>query len=328
MIKRKKRISYFPNVYSSINNKSYRSMNIKLGNIYKDFNLLINIDEGKNKDKLRIPIKNKKSLSNLFKLNINKRQENKKENKKEIIRNKSELNFWNFINNKNINKSSISNDLSFKEINGSFQKTNIIKNLKLNFSKKKFDNNFAKTSRYLKHDFFQKELENKKIEKQIKNIDSYQNNENPNANTKINNRKNIFNMKKLKKIKILDNSNTIKKIFIKKSRKLMKEIESLQIESEKEKEKEFSKKENYLNDKRFLPLKNNSMILKSKLPITKIDEELEDDCRENASFYQKKMGFFYSENSKKGLYTSHFFTVLKKDKFFTHDIIQKISQYS
>ena len=54
MIKRKKRISYFPNVYSSINNKSYRSMNIKLGNIYKDFNLLINIDEGKNKDKLRI----------------------------------------------------------------------------------------------------------------------------------------------------------------------------------------------------------------------------------------------------------------------------------
>ena len=54
MIKRKKRISYFPNVYSSINNKFYRSMNTKLGNIYKDFNLLINIDEGKNKDKLRI----------------------------------------------------------------------------------------------------------------------------------------------------------------------------------------------------------------------------------------------------------------------------------
>ena len=62
MIKNKKRISYFPNVYSSINNKSYRSMNIKLGNIYKDFNLLINIDEGKNKDKLIITIKNKKSL--------------------------------------------------------------------------------------------------------------------------------------------------------------------------------------------------------------------------------------------------------------------------
>ena len=177
-----------------------------------------------------------------------------------------------------------------------FKKTNIIKNLKLNFSNKKIDNNFAKTSRYLKHNFFQKELQNKDIKNQIKNIDSFQNNENPNANTKKNNRKNNINMKK---IKILDNSNTIKKIFIQKSKKLIKEIASLQKKSEKEKEKEFSKKENYLNDERFLPLKNNSLILKSKLPIRKIDEELEDDFRKNASFYQKKIGFFYSENSKK-----------------------------
>jgi hypothetical protein len=302
-------------------------MNIKLGNIYRDFNLLINMDEGKNKDKLKIPIKNKKTSSVLFKLSINKKQEHKKKNRKEIIRNNNELNFWNFIKNQIIN-SSVINDLSFKENNTGFQNTNIIKNLKLNFSKKNINNNFSKTSRYLKPNFFQKEFKNKKIKNQMENNVSFQNEVSSNVINSKNNRENNIDMKKIKKIKILYNTNSIKSIFIQKSKKLIKEIASLQIESEKEKEKELIKKENCLIDKRFIPLKNNSIILKSKLPVTKIDEELEDDCRKNVRFYQKKMGFFYSENSKKGLYTSHFFTVLKKDKFFTHDIIQKISQYS
>ena len=106
----------------------------------------------------------------------------------------------------------------------------------------------------------------------------------------------------------------------------MEEIKSIEKESEKEKEKEkeLSEKEKELIDMKLKLLPNNSMILKSNFPI---DEKLEIHCREKASSYQKRMGLFYNEKCKKGLYTSHFFTVLKKDKFFSQYIIQKMSNY-
>ena len=155
-------------------------------------------------------------------------------------------------------------------------------------------------------------------------IDSFLNNESKNATTRKNNLD--IKIKKIKKIKILDDSKKMKNIFFKKCKKLMEEIKSIEKESEKEKEKEkeLSEKEKELIDMKLKLLPNNSMILKSNFPI---DEKLEIHCREKASSYQKRMGLFYNEKCKKGLYTSHFFTVLKKDKFFSQYIIQKMSNY-
>lgn len=319
MIKKKRRISYFPNTFFVINKKTYRAMNTKLSNIYKDFNFFLSMDKGKFTDRLRI--QNKNFFKDFSGLNENEI----KDKKKKLLRNKSDSFFLNITNKLNENKTSLINNITpKKEKKICYPKISIIKDLKLTFSKKDINNN-PKTSRYFNYDVLQKDIHNKNnyslLKKESYNVESFLNNENKNTTT----RKNNLDIKKIKKIKILDDSKKTKNIFFKKCKKLMEEIISIEKESEKEKEKEkeLSEKEKDLIDMKLKSL-HNSMILKSNLPI---DEKLEIHCREKACSYQKRMGLFYNEKCKKGLYTSHFFTVLKKDKFFPHYIIQKLSNY-
>ena len=317
MFKKKKRISYYPNTFLLINKKTYRAMNIKLRNIYKDFNLFLELDTKVTDKKI---IQNKSNSSVLLKL----KDREKKEQQKNLLRTKKDSSFTNITNKPSENKFSViyNEETPNKGHKIIYPKISAIKDLKLNFIKKITNNPI--TSRYPKFDVFQKEFQSQNDNSQLKKeshiIDSSQDN-NENKNTT----KNSVDISKIKKIKILDKSKRMKKIFIKKSKKLLEKILSIEKESEKEKEKELAEKEKHQSEMKLKSLHNNSMIIKSKFPI---DEKFEIQCRENASSYQKKIGLFYSEQSKKGLYTSHFFTILKKDKFFTQNIIQKMFKYS
>ena len=318
MFKKKKRISYYPNTFLLINKKTYRAMNTKLRNIYKDFNLFLKLDTKVTDKQI---FQNKSSSSILLKI----KDREKKEQQKNLLRNKNDSSFTNITNKPSENKFSViyNEKTPNKEHKIIYPKISAIKDLKLNFIKKITNNPI--TSRYIKCDVFQKEFlsqnYNSRLKKESHIIDSSQNN-NENKNTT----KNSVDISKIKKIKILDKSKRVKKIFIKKSKKLLEEILSIEKESEKEKEKELAEKEKYQSELKFKLLHhNNSMIIKSKFPI---DEKFEIQCHKNASSYQKKIGLFYSEQSKKGLYTGHFFTILKKDKIFTQNIIQKMFKYS
>ena len=296
-------------------------MNTKLRNIYGDFNFFLSTDKGKVADKLRT--QNKNIFPVFFRLNAYE----KKNQKNNLLRNKSDSSILNITNKLNDNKTSLVNNISPKKKDKiCYPKISIIKDLKLNFTKKNI-NSIPKTSRYFNYDILQKETQSKNnnslLKKESYNIDSFLNNETKNTTTRKNNL-NIKKIKKIKKKKILDESKSIKNIFFKKSKKLMEKIISIEKESQKEKEKELSEKEKYLLEIKLKSLQNNSMIQKSNLPI---DEKLEIHCKEKASSYQKRMGLFYNEKCKKGLYSSHFFTVLKKDKFFSQNIIQKMSNY-
>ena len=324
MIKKKRRLSHFPNTFLLINKKTYRTMNTKFRNINKDFNFFLSMDKGKITDKLRM--NNKNIIQDFFRLNANE----KIDQKKNLLRNKSDSSLFDITNKLNENKTSFVNNITpKKEERICYPKISVIKDLKLNYLKKNINNNpkASKTSRYFNYDVLQKITPNKNNYSLLKKescVDSFLNNESKNATTRKNNLD--IKIKKIKKIKILDDSKKMKNIFFKKCKKLMEEIKSIEKESEKEKEKEkeLSEKEKELIDMKLKLLPNNSMILKSNFPI---DEKLEIHCREKASSYQKRMGLFYNEKCKKGLYTSHFFTVLKKDKFFSQYIIQKMSNY-
>ena len=258
MFKKKKRISYYPNTFLLINKKTYRAMNIKLRNIYKDFNLFLELHTKVTDKKI---IQNKSNSSVLLKL----KDREKKEQQKNLLRTKKDSSFTNITNTPSENKFSViyNEETPNKGHKIIYPKISAIKDLKLNFIKKITNNPI--TSRYPKFDVFQKEFQSQNYNSQLKK------------------------------------------------------------ESEKEKEKELAEKEKHQSELKLKSLHNNSMIIKSKFPI---DEKFEIQCRENASSYQKKIGLFYSEQSKKGLYTSHFFTILKKDKFFTQNIIQKMFKYS
>ena len=76
MIKKKRRLSHFPNTFLLINKKTYRTMNTKFRNINKDFNFFLSMDKGKITDKLRM--NNKNIIQDFFRLNANEKIDQKK----------------------------------------------------------------------------------------------------------------------------------------------------------------------------------------------------------------------------------------------------------
>ena len=338
MNKENKYESKFPKIHMIINPRTFRTIKTKIRNIYKDMDILSNVETGKATENSVLTRRKKKSSTNLFKIKLkNKQQKNSFSNTNRM--GYTDMNKLTMkINLNEENKSSIINLNSSKKENrsetpsGKVNKINkvnniSIKNIKLNCPKKNI-NYFPNTSRYvMKNEIFQKEILDKSYKEQSSINKSLLNNENPNLTARTNNNSyfNIFN--KIRKIKLSkDSPKKIKKLFRQKSKELMQEIKSIQKESEKEKENELIEKEKHQKIKALKILKDyriKTMLLQKKIENIKFDENFELECKGEACNYQKNIGLFF-RSIKLGLYTSHFFTVLKKDKVFHDHIIQKM----
>ena len=318
-----------------INPRTYRTIKTKIRNIYKDIDILSNIETGKTTENSILTRRKKKSSTNLFKIKLkNKQQKNSfiSTNRMSFIDiNKLLMK----INLKKGNKSSIINLNSLKKENKSETSSNSlnkvnnisIKNIKLNSPKTNI-NYFPKTSRYIiKKEILQKELLDKTYKEQNSFNKSSLNYNNLNLTSRTNNNSFLNNFNKKKKIKISkDSPEKLKKLFRQKSKDLIKEIKSIQKESEKEKENELIEKEKNQKIKPLKILKDyriKTMLLQKKIENIKFDENFELECKGEACDYQKNIGLFF-RSIKLGLYTSHFFTVLKRDKVFSDNIIKKI----
>ena len=166
--------SKFPEIHMIINPRTYRTIKTKIRNIYKDIDILSNIETGKTTENSILTRRKKKSSTNLFKIKLkNKQQKNSfiSSNRMSFIDiNKLLMK----INLKKGNKSSIINLNSLKKENKSETSSNSlnkvnnisIKNIKLNYPKTNI-NYFPKTSRYIiKKEILQKELLDKTYKEQ------------------------------------------------------------------------------------------------------------------------------------------------------------------
>ena len=164
----------------------------------------------------------------------------------------------------------------------------------------------------------------KKKDKDINNIDLLNLNQINNNNLNINIlSKNDFKFEKIKKIRI-KNKKVKYNIFKKREKnKFFKDIKEIEKDSE-DKQKLIEKDKTANTNKALIDSK--SMAL---LKISKGDfyEEIELESKEEAKSYQRKIGQFYRKFDE-GLYTGHFFTVLRKDHFFGNDyLIHKTPKY-
>ncbi len=94
-------------------------------------------------------------------------------------------------------------------------------------------------------------------------------------------------------------------------------------ENSEQKQKLIKKEKNKISNK---ISKNKSMAL-LKIPKQIEFEDIEMESKEEATSYQKQIGHFYRKLDE-GLYTNHFFTMLRKDHFFGDEyIIHKTPKY-
>lgn len=342
----KKQISCFPNIILKIDRRRDRKLKAKIRNLYQDMEFLESIDIGKSSDNSLINRKKRKS-SLLLNMNINKVKQKISLNETRKI-SYSKLQILNQMMKQKEEKSEIylksKNKKENKDVSLNDNK-NKIKLIKLNF--KKLPKNYhPNTSRYnvsksfYKKKFFEsknnKNIESNSNSKSIFNSElltskKAHNNLNGSITMRTNN-SNIYYLSKINKAKILNKTiQNLKQIFRRKSRDFIKEINSLEKISEQEKEKELSLKELFIKQNRKIFTKsklfrNNSMMIKKRLKNVKFYEDFEKECRIAAITYRRGMGFFFRSN-KTGLYTSHFSTLLRQDKFFPQDILTKIPQY-
>ncbi len=313
--------------------KIYKIYQKKLINLEKDMDILTNIDTGNKFDlSLEKNINRKQSKSstininratlknkNIFKIVSNRNNKSiiellYKDKRKEILNMKSYIN--------KSKKIYYNNDKSRNMIN--------IKNKYINlFKNKKSENIFPLTSRYkIKKSLFQNIFKENKSEinnESSINMNSVLNNKFLEKNQNLSNSSfRINHSNEMKKNDIFSyTKQRFKKIIYKnKNRRLIKEIKSIEKDSEEEQKMiEKDKKNNKIKLSKY-----DSMIRHVKRPNVKFYEDFEIECKQNASSYQKNLGLFYKDG-KSGYYTSHFFTILRKDHYFVHDIIHKMPNY-
>ena len=148
-------------------------------------------------------------------------------------------------------------------------------------------------------------------------------------NNNVNNNESIINLNKIKINKFFF-PKKIKRIQIKNKKgkyTCLKKREKKKIFDEiKEIEKHSEEKQQIIKRDKNIISKNKSMI-SLKIPKQIVFEDIELESKEEATSYQKKIGHFYRRLDV-GLYTSHFFTILRKDHFFGNDyIIHKTPKY-
>lgn len=309
------KITCFPKTYFSVDQKLYKSMKKRMRDLYHDIDFLTKISSRKTvDDDLQSNKKRKKSI--FYKINLDNKERKfstcktsrKSQSNIELqnIKLKGKKNLISKKENKSQTFDSSRRNIYYKNINKNYPVTH---RNNLNFS-------------YFKNEFTKNNLQNSESKpflfipfNKINTSDIIKIRNSIRNKCKTNG---IFNKKILKNNKI-----DIKKLFMLKCKKFIERINSVKKNLEEEKEKVLNKKKK----NKFIKLFNNdSIIERQKLPNIKFYKEFEIECKNDTSTYQKEMGLFY-RTKKTGLYTSHFSIMLRKDNYFSTDIIHKMPQY-
>ena len=333
--------------------KKYKNNNKIINNTFRnkrtsDNKSISNNINGKNLDNnLKIPLLNIKSYQD-------KKSFSKDSSKTQRTKTKSPI--YSFINRlKNNHSSSLLNKITNNKIQESNRNKNIISYFKIfNNSTIKDINKFCLSSRNRGNIRLIKENNNHIKKNDDINISKYFNINNNNnnkylnismeynkdkENNNVNNKENIIDLNKINKYINNKNIKINKSFFSKKINKFNKKVNYFSLrkkekkkmfndikkieENSEQKQKLIKKEKNKISNK---ISKNKSMAI-LKIPKQIEFEDIEMESKEEATSYQKQIGHFYRKLDE-GLYTNHFFTMLRKDHFFGDEyIIHKTPKY-
>ena len=347
---------------NSINNKnlintfrSSKNSKNKSSNILDNYNLKDQKDKAQ-KSQLKIPllsIRNyfdKKSLTNKFSktqriknskyLNIKNKIRasrsssffiNNKINSYDIYKliycNLDKNNNYNFLNDSSLSSKNKKNIRLIKENNNNnyncFNNSSLSSRNTKNISMIR-ENNYNNYKKDLTNNFNKSFLnENKDLKDSNISFDNKINNENYNENLiNLNNINNLYNKIKNNIINGRNSKNNIIKIPT-----LKRKVNTRIIREIKEIEKNSEDKQKLMKKDKNTKIKKNKSMKLLKVPKGNFFEDLELESKKEATSYQKKIGQFYRRLDV-GLYTGHFFTILRKDHFFGNDyLLHKIPKY-